>query len=139
MMAMDSDEVIDLATFGQLLELDDDEDDREFSASLLSNYFGQAHETLGKMRVSLAANDLAALGKQGHFLKAHIAADAYHCGGGLVPPERMQLLGAHRTVDGRCVDEATALQEAARLISQIELECNEGRARMEAFYKTVFA
>jgi osomolarity two-component system phosphorelay intermediate protein YPD1 len=43
------DDSIDVATFEQILEMDDDEDDREFSRSIVFGFFEQAEETFGKM------------------------------------------------------------------------------------------
>lgn len=45
-------DVIDTDVFGQLLEMDE-EDDREFSKSLVWNYFEQAESTFGKMDAAL--------------------------------------------------------------------------------------
>lgn len=43
-----SPDVIDMDIFGQLLEMDDEED-REFSKSIVWNYFDQAETTFGNM------------------------------------------------------------------------------------------
>lgn len=45
-------DVIDTDVFGQLLEMDE-EDDREFSKSLVWNYFEQAESTFEKMNAAL--------------------------------------------------------------------------------------
>lgn len=42
------DELIDMNTFDQLLEMDD-EDDHEFSQGIVVNYFDQANETFKDM------------------------------------------------------------------------------------------
>jgi len=44
---------VDLATFSQILEMDDDEADRDFSKPLVFNFFEQAEETFGKMDKAL--------------------------------------------------------------------------------------
>lgn len=44
--------VIDMDIFGQLLEMDDEED-REFSKEIVWNYFDQAESTFGKMDKAL--------------------------------------------------------------------------------------
>lgn len=44
---------IDPATFEQILEMDDDEDEREFSKSIVYDFFGQADSTFAKMDKSL--------------------------------------------------------------------------------------
>lgn len=44
---------IDLLTFEQILEMDDDEDEREFSRSIVFGFFEQAEATFMKMDASL--------------------------------------------------------------------------------------
>jgi osomolarity two-component system, phosphorelay intermediate protein YPD1 len=40
---------IDAMTFEQILEMDDDEDEREFSRSIVFGFFEQAEQTFTKM------------------------------------------------------------------------------------------
>ncbi len=44
---------IDYSTFCQVLEMDDDEEDREFSRSIVSGFFEQARETFVNMEKAL--------------------------------------------------------------------------------------
>jgi len=44
---------IDPATFEQILEMDEDESEREFSKSIVFDFFGQADSTFVKMESSL--------------------------------------------------------------------------------------
>jgi hypothetical protein len=44
---------IDEATFEQILEMDDDEDEREFSKSIVYDFFTQAESTFEKMDANL--------------------------------------------------------------------------------------
>jgi osomolarity two-component system phosphorelay intermediate protein YPD1 len=44
---------IDSATFEQILEMDDDEDDREFSRSIVFGFFDQAEQTFTEMEEAL--------------------------------------------------------------------------------------
>lgn len=44
---------IDLMTFEQILEMDDTEDDREFSQSIVMGFFEQAEETFESMDAAL--------------------------------------------------------------------------------------
>jgi hypothetical protein len=44
---------IDAATFEQILEMDDDEDERDFSKSIVYDFFQQAESTFGKMDTNL--------------------------------------------------------------------------------------
>jgi hypothetical protein len=47
------DDIIDMETFQQILELDDDEDDREFSKGMVWAYFSQAEETFKDLDAAL--------------------------------------------------------------------------------------
>ncbi|CAG8958316.1 hypothetical protein HYFRA_00000672 [Hymenoscyphus fraxineus] len=64
---------IDAATFEQILEMDDDEDEREFSKSIVFGFFEQAEQTFTKMDDALKAKDLKQLSSLGHFLKGSSA------------------------------------------------------------------
>jgi osomolarity two-component system phosphorelay intermediate protein YPD1 len=44
---------VDDATFSQILEMDDSEEDRDFSMPLVLGFFEQAKETFEKIEVSL--------------------------------------------------------------------------------------
>jgi len=63
---------IDVLTFEQILEMDDD-DDREFSKSIVFGFFEQAEQTFTKMDDALEAKDLPQLSSLGHFLKGSSA------------------------------------------------------------------
>jgi osomolarity two-component system phosphorelay intermediate protein YPD1 len=45
--------MIDTATFEQILEMDDDEEERDFSKSIVYGFFEQAEQTFKKMDASL--------------------------------------------------------------------------------------
>jgi len=66
-------ESIDALTFEQILEMDDDGDDREFSRSIVFGFFEQAEQTFTKMDEALKEKDLAQLSSLGHFLKGSSA------------------------------------------------------------------
>jgi len=48
-----AEDAIDPATFEQILEMDDDEDEREFSKSIVYDFFVQADATFKKMDTEL--------------------------------------------------------------------------------------
>lgn len=50
---MDYSDSIDQATFEQILEMDDDGDDREFSKSIVLGFFEQAENTFKEMEDTL--------------------------------------------------------------------------------------
>ncbi|GJE92901.1 sensor histidine kinase [Phanerochaete sordida] len=66
--------IIDLETFQQILDLDDDEDSWEFSSEMVWQYFDQASTTFEEMKEAFEAKDLLKLSNLGHFLKGSSAA-----------------------------------------------------------------
>ncbi|RXW24513.1 hypothetical protein EST38_g1369 [Candolleomyces aberdarensis] len=69
-----AEEPIDMEIFQQILELDEDDDDRDFSKGMVEAYFTQAEETFEKLDKALKQSDLATLSDLGHFLKGSSAA-----------------------------------------------------------------
>jgi len=65
-------DIIDPATFDQILEMDDD-DERDFSMSIVSGFFDQAETTFEKMEKALSDEDFDSLSQLGHFLKGSSA------------------------------------------------------------------
>ncbi|KAK6002411.1 hypothetical protein QM012_002049 [Aureobasidium pullulans] len=89
---------IDVATFEQILEMDDDEDERDFSRSIVFDFFQQADSTFDKMDENIEKKDLAQLSALGHFLKGSSATLGLtkvkdHC-------EKIQHYGAHKDETG---------------------------------------
>lgn len=66
-------DAIDSVTFEQILEMDDDEEEREFSRSIVFGFFEQAEQTFVKMDDALKRKDLEELSSLGHFLKGSSA------------------------------------------------------------------
>jgi len=64
---------IDAATFDQILEMDDDEEEREFSKGIVYDFFTQAATTFKEMDDNLKKKDLKTLSELGHFLKGSSA------------------------------------------------------------------
>ena len=50
---LSEDDIIDMETFQQILELDDSEDDREFSKEMVWAYFSQAEKTFEDLDATL--------------------------------------------------------------------------------------
>ncbi|KAH9820239.1 signal transduction histidine kinase [Melampsora americana] len=69
----EGDSLVDMETFGQLLEMDDD-DEHTFSKSLTWDYFDQAVTTFNEMDAAVLSGDLITLSRKGHFLKGSSAA-----------------------------------------------------------------
>lgn len=68
----DDEDIIDMETFGQLLELDEDEP--EFSKDMAWAYFSQAEVTFKSLDDALSNNNLHELSSLGHYLKGSSAA-----------------------------------------------------------------
>lgn len=66
-------EVIDWSIFSQILMMDEDENERDFSKSIVENYFEQAETTFADMDAALSNDDMQKLMRLGHFLKGSSA------------------------------------------------------------------
>lgn len=64
---------VDMAAFSQILEMDEDEEVREFSKPLVMNWLEQAEETFQKITEAIKEKDLIKLKELGHFLKGSSA------------------------------------------------------------------
>ncbi|KAG0309801.1 hypothetical protein BGZ98_007535 [Dissophora globulifera] len=128
----DSD-IIDHTTFDQLLEMDDEED-HEFSKSLVWNYFEQAEKTFAEMDEAMENVDLPNLSRLGHFLKGSSAAL------GLTKVkescEKLQHYGNCMDAKGEAKitnDEAKTLIKL--LLVEMRKEYDEARDYLEQFYE----
>ncbi|KAG0354849.1 signal transduction histidine kinase [Gamsiella multidivaricata] len=129
----EDDEIIDHATFDQLLEMDDEED-HEFSRSLVWNYFEQAEQTFKELDDAMTRLDFPDLSRLGHFLKGSSAAL------GLIriraSCERLQHYGNCKDADGVTTitnEEARELIKA--LLVQMRQEYDEAQSYLTAFYE----
>jgi len=69
----DADLYVDIPTFEQILEMDDDDPTREFSRQLVFGFFDQASATFDEMTECLDNEELEKLSALGHFLKGSSA------------------------------------------------------------------
>ncbi|CAG8498524.1 1104_t:CDS:2 [Funneliformis caledonium] len=127
----DSD-LIDHETFDQLLEMDDDED-RDFSKSIVWNYFEQAETTFDNMDNALEKRNLDELSKLGHFLKGSSAAI------GLTKVkascEKMQHFGNMRDETGtNTISEDDAITKISTLLEKVKDEYREAETYLKNFY-----
>jgi len=125
---------IDSATFEQILEMDDDEDEREFSKSIVYDFFTQAENTFQKMDSNLEKKDLSQLSGLGHFLKGSSATL------GLTKVkdscEKIQHFGAHKDETGTKEepDDEKCLQNCKITIELAKMEFKEAEAALRRFY-----
>ena len=136
--------MIDVDVFEQLLEMD--EDDREFSQSLVWNYFEQAESTFQKMDGALyvdkvggtynyrIAKSLEELSTLGHFLKGSSAAV------GVIKVrdscEAIQHYGKCHEPDGVTqLDPDTALLRLKDTLHNVKEQYEEARSTLRAFFR----
>ncbi|KAK3713653.1 Phosphorelay intermediate protein [Vermiconidia calcicola] len=128
-------DLIDTATFEQILEMDDDEEDRDFSKSIVYDFFTQAEGTFQKMDSNLESRDLEQLSALGHFLKGSSATL------GLTKVkdscEKIQHFGAHKDESG-AKDEPSdqvCLDNCKKTISDAKKQFSEVEAALKRFYR----
>lgn len=124
-------EVIDVDVFEQLLDMD--EEDREFSQSLVWNYFEQAEATFSKMEEALAAESLDEMSTLGHFLKGSSAAV------GVIKVrdscEYIQHYGKCHDTDGSTVLQPDdALKRLQKVLDDVKNQYEEARSVLRAFF-----
>lgn len=124
--------IIDMDIFTQLLEMDD-EDDREFSKSIVWNYFDQAETTFLEMDKALEGEDLGELSTLGHFLKGSSAAV------GVIKVrdscEHMQHYGKCHGEDGVSdLSKQEALERLRKTLTGVKVQYKEAAKALKAFY-----
>ncbi|KAK7730683.1 Phosphorelay intermediate protein [Botryosphaeria dothidea] len=130
----DAGDAIDTATFEQILEMDDDEDEREFSKSIVFDFFQQAESTFDKMEANLKKKDLAQLSQLGHFLKGSSATL------GLTKVkdscEKIQHFGANKDETGTHdePDDEKCLERLTKTIAQAKQEFKDVEKVLRKFY-----
>ncbi|KAK0529194.1 Phosphorelay intermediate protein [Tilletia horrida] len=126
--------VIDGDIFAQLLEMDDDEEDHEFSKGIVWNYFDQAEVTFAKMDDALSTSELGELSTLGHFLKGSSAAvgvikvrDSCEC---------MQHYGKMHDADGiSALSESEAVDKLTKTLREVKLQYREAERVLRRFYE----
>ncbi|KAL9120693.1 MAG: hypothetical protein Q9187_002747 [Circinaria calcarea] len=125
---------IDPLTFEQILEMDDDEEEREFSRSIVYGFFDQAEGTFKKMELSLQKGDLPQLSQLGHFLKGSSATL------GLTKVkdscEKIQNFGSRKDESGTVEekDDEKSLNRVKETLSEVKVEYAEVEKRLKQFY-----
>ncbi|PSN61119.1 histidine-phosphotransfer domain, HPT domain-containing protein [Corynespora cassiicola Philippines] len=124
---------IEASTFEQILEMDEDEDEREFSKSLVYDFFTQAESTFGKMDTSLTERNLKTLSELGHFLKGSSATL------GLTKVkdscEKIQNFGQKKDETGtKDITEDEGLEKLKTTIEQAKQEFHDVEKVLKKFY-----
>jgi len=126
--------MIEMPTFEQILEMDDDEEEREFSKSIVYDFFEQAESTFEKMENALKDRDLPQLSSLGHFLKGSSATL------GLIKVrdscEKIQHFGAKKDETGNHdePDDDVSLDRLDTEIALAKSEYHEVEQELRGFY-----
>ncbi|KAH9917954.1 signal transduction histidine kinase [Fomitopsis serialis] len=124
---------IDLETFHQILDLDED-DTHDFSKEMVTAYFSQANTTFDEMDEAYKAKDLTKLSSLGHFLKGSSAA----LGVARVQAscERIQHYGQLRDEDtGTDLTDVTALGKIEPLLGRVKKEYIVAESWLKKWYE----
>lgn len=118
--------------FEQILELDDDDDAREFSRGVVQGYFDQFQTTYEDIGSSLKNGDYTKLSSLGHFLKGSSAALGVRkvqetC-------EGIQYAGALRGDQDTPLTKEQALKRIQELYDRVEGEFNEAKDWFENYF-----
>ncbi|KAM5385732.1 hypothetical protein ACJZ2D_000931 [Fusarium nematophilum] len=126
-------EKFDLSTFEQILEMDDD-DDREFSRSIVYGFFEQSESTIVEMEDALVKEDLPKLAALGHFIRGSastlgavkIREDA----------DRIKKYGSQLDEDGaRELDSTDCLDKIRDILPSLKANFHEVEQALREFYK----
>jgi len=129
-MVKDLPKFIDAVTFNQILEMDDEDPNRDFSKEIVFKFFDQVDDTIEKMKSFIKAKDFDELSSLGHYLKGSSATI------GLIKIrdacEAIQNLG--KGVDSRVRDE----DETMELIRKNLLVIIDGHREAEKYMKNLY-
>lgn len=127
-------EHIDTDAFQQILDMDDDVVERDFSKNIVQEFFEQAEVTLERLETSMQSKDLAALSSLGHFLKGSSATL------GLIKVknacEAIQHLGAGLDERGHkpITDPKVSLTIIQKKLDILKDDCQQAKALLDEFY-----
>ncbi|KAF2760556.1 histidine-phosphotransfer domain, HPT domain-containing protein [Pseudovirgaria hyperparasitica] len=128
-------DALDYATFEQILQMDDDEDEREFSREIVFDFFQQAESTFKNMDTALGERDLEELSSLGHFLKGSSATL------GLTKVkdscEKIQHIGSRKDETGSHdeLDDDKSLEKLDGIIKQTKKDFEVIEKLMREFYE----
>ncbi|KAF1826279.1 histidine-phosphotransfer domain, HPT domain-containing protein [Dissoconium aciculare CBS 342.82] len=127
-------DVIDGPTFEQILEMDDDEEERDFSTSIVFDFFDQAKVTFKNLDKALEEKNFDQLSALGHYLKGSSATL------GLTKVkdscEKIQHLGARKDETGNTdePDDEKTLKKIKTIIAQAKEEFEAAEKLLRRFF-----
>jgi len=129
----DASNYVDVSTFEQILEMDDDDPSREFSRQLVFGFFEQAAATFNEMDQSLKDRDLEQLSSRGHFLKGSSATLGLYkvrdsC-------EKIQHWGASKDEAGnKDISEKEALEKIRDILPKMKMDYDDVEKWLKDFF-----
>ncbi|KAG7445784.1 histidine-phosphotransfer domain, HPT domain-containing protein [Guyanagaster necrorhizus] len=123
---------INMDTFRQILDLDEDET-HDFSSSMVWAYFTQVRSTFKKMDDALQAKDLQELSSLGHFLKG--SSGQIGVGRVEVSCQKIQYYGKLRNEhDDGDVSDTQALDRITALLAQVKSDYDAAECWLKNWY-----
>ncbi|KAF3911440.1 hypothetical protein ABW20_dc0104551 [Dactylellina cionopaga] len=129
----DAAKYVDIETFEQILEMDEDPDDKDFSKPLVFGFFDQAETTFDEMDIAITEKDLDKLSALGHFLKGSSATLGIKnvrdsC-------EKIQHWGAKKDETGnKDISEEKALKYIKDIVPQMKKEYTEVETWLKQYF-----
>jgi len=126
-------DAVDNSIFSQILEMDDSEEDRDFSKPLVLKFFEQAQETFTHMNKFLAEKNLEELSNRGHFLKGSSATLGFNkirdsC-------QVIQQYGKNLTLDGSPEsDDEVCLKKITDALKTVKHDTSQLEKQMKTFF-----
>lgn len=127
-------DLIDAGTFDQILEMDDDDEERSFSRAIVFGFFEQAETTFQQMETNIKEKNLEQLSSLGHFLKGSSATL------GLITVkdacEKIQHLGSKKDETGNndIKDEAVCVKRIEDTLTTMKKEYRKVEDCLKEFY-----
>ncbi|KAI2695839.1 hypothetical protein CBS147332_9224 [Penicillium roqueforti] len=126
-------DAVDYSVFCQILEMDDDPDDREFSTSICYGFFEQAEETFERMGLAITEGELRQINELAHFLKNSSATI------GIVKVqkgcEKIQHYGMNEDLDGSPEPNSElCLRRIVEALEDVKADYSYAERKIKAFY-----
>lgn len=132
--SINSNDIVDWNTFSQILGMDEDPDDHDFSKMIIEEYYEQADSTFLQMDHALESRDLSLLSSLGHFLKGSSA--SLGLSKVQLSCEKIQHFGAHKDETGvvSIPDDEQCLDNVRTTLNQAKSDYNEAKAWLSKFF-----
>ncbi|KAL0569679.1 Phosphorelay intermediate protein [Marasmius crinis-equi] len=124
--------IIDMAAFGQILDLDED-DTHDFSQEMVIEYFTQAQQTFDDLEKALQDKDLKKLSDLGHFLKGSSATLGVSAVQSIC--EKIQHYGDLKDPAGGTLTDKDALKKITDLMGSVKKDYTVAETWLRQWYR----